>query len=355
MALALCRHKIEGAVREGVLPKEYLLCEDSRCRSRHVDRLCEGAVRGRDIECFSSIDEWINWLSWSTVLLDEKDYLVAAVHALDLAPRLAGTDYGTTRQRDLGQLWTDTIRGFLGEIAFVKWLERRFGVKAELDYRKGPLVAFLPSDIKSVNGRKPKLNISIKTTKLRGIWLDIPYKQIEHSDIFVLVRVGVTREHFLAFLKKISVIRDKILGKAIELGIISDGELRSIWDTIPEFSNVPAYIAGFFDKRKYGANIKKRDSVFLVEGVVRKVKSRKKKKIITKVIINKFVGYWHPKQEIYKNKVIELLRGQNKQVPDDAEIEFEGIGDFSSTLHFLVSSGALKRSKEEWQAVIEEI
>lgn len=345
MALEVCRYKVAEAVKKGVLPREYLLCEDSRCRYRHVERLCEGAVRGRDIEYFSGIDEWIDWLSWSTVLLDEKDYLVAAVHALDLAPRLAGTDYGTTRQRDLGQLWTDTIRGFLGEIAFVKWLELRFGVKAELDYRKGPLTEFLPSDIKSVDGRQPRLNISIKTTKLRGIWLDIPYKQIEHSDIFVLVRVGVTREHFLAFLKKISVIRDKILGKAIELGIISDGELKSIWDTIPEFTSVPAYIAGFFDKRIYSDEIKRQNRIFIVDGVMK----------TKRFIINKFVGYWHPKRELYKKIVIEMLRSQGKRIPNNVKLEFEGIGDFSSTLHFLVSSGALKRRKEEWQAVIKDI
>jgi len=353
--ILLCKRKVEIAIKNGLLPQEYLLYEDPRRGVRHVDMLCEGAVRGRDMESFSSIDEWINWLSWSTVLLDEKDYLTAAVHALDLAPRLAGTDYGTTRQRDLGQLWTDTIRGFLGEIAFVKWLEEKFGVKAELDYRKGPLTEFLPSDVKAISGRSPNLNISIKTTKLRGIWLDIPYKQIEHSDVFILVRVGVTREHFLAFLKKISVIKDKILGKAIKLGIITDEELKNIWDTIPEFSNVPAYIAGFFDKRKYGANIEKRDNIFLVEGIVKKVKSRKKKKIITKVVINKFVGYWHPKQEIYRNKVIELLRRQNKQVPNDAEIEFEGIGDFSRSLHFIVSSGALKRKREDWKDLVRQI
>ena len=343
--ILLCKRKVEIAIRNGLLPQEYLSYEDSRRGVKHVDMLCEGAVRGRDIESFSNIDEWISWLSWSTVLLDEKDYLTAAVHALDLAPRLAGTDYGTTRQRDLGQLWTDTIRGFLGEIAFVKWLEEKFGVKAELDYRKGPLTEFLPSDIKMISGRSPKLNISIKTTKLRGIWLDIPYKQIEHSDVFILVRVGVTREHFLAFLKKISVIKDKILGKAIELGIITDEELKSIWDTIPEFTNVPAYIVGFFDKRVYGDEVKMRDSIFLVDGIMK----------TKRFIINKFIGYWHPKQELYRSKVIELLRKQGRYIPDNVKIEFEGIGDFSRTLHFIVSSGALNRKREEWENLISQI
>ncbi|RLF66215.1 MAG: hypothetical protein DRN26_04340 [Thermoplasmata archaeon] len=233
----------------------------------------------------------------------------------------------------------------MGEIAFVKWLESIFGIKAEPDYRKGPLTEFLPSDIKSVNGKPPKLNISIKTTKLRGIWLDIPYKQIEHSDVFILVRTGVTRWHFLAFLKKISAIRDKILNKATKLGVITDNELKDIWDSIPDFTNVPAYIVGFFDKRVYGADIKKQDSIFLVDGEMK----------IKRFVVNKFVGYWNPRQDKYKNKVIALLREQGKRIPDKAEIKFEGIDRFSPSLHFLVSSGVLKRRKPEWETIINQI
>ena len=322
---------------KGELPKEYLSCEQA-------EMLCEGAVRGRDVEAFSSISEWIRWLNWSTVLLDEKDYLIATVHALNLAPRLAGTDYGTARQRDLGQLWTDAIRGFLGEIAFVKWLKERFGVDVQLDYRKGPLTEFLPSDIKYVEGRPPKLNISIKTTKLGGIWLDIPSRQIEHSDVFVLVRLGITREHFLAFLKSLNIIK-KILSRATELDVITDEEAKNIHNAVPEFTKIPAYIAGFFDKREYGDRIKMRNSIFLVDGEMKK----------KRFIINKFIGYWHPKQDAYKRLVIELLREQGRQISDSVKLEFEGIGDFSSTLHFIVSSGVLKRKREEWEQIINEI
>jgi hypothetical protein len=57
---------------------------------------------------------------------------------------------------------------------------------------------------------------------------DIPGKQIVHSDIFVFVRVGVTREHFVAFLKKISVIRDKLISEARARGLLSKEELNEI-------------------------------------------------------------------------------------------------------------------------------
>lgn len=303
--VSLCRRAVKKAVRRGALPDEYLLYDDPRRKVTHADLLCEGTVRGRDWESFSSVDEWIEWLGWSTVLLDERDYLTAAVHALDLAPRIPATDYGTTRQRDLGQLLTDAIRGFLGEIALAKWLGERFEVRVVLDYRKGPLPEFLPSDIRLVNGRPPRLNVSIKTTKLRGIWLDIPYSQIENSHVFVLVRVGVSREHFLAFLKEISAIKDKILSKARELGIISEDDLASIWDAIPEFTKIPACIAGFFDKREYEDAVKERTSILLADG------EEKKKRFV----VNKFVGYWHPEQDKYRERLIETLRSQGFAYP----------------------------------------
>jgi len=53
---------------------------------------------------------------------------------------------------------------------------------------------FLSSDIKSIqkdneSSRPPKKNISIKTTKLNGRWLDIPGAQLSHSDLFMSHRV----------------------------------------------------------------------------------------------------------------------------------------------------------------------
>ena len=326
-----------------MLPREFARHEDL------IDSICEGALKSRDVEAFLNIDEWICWLSWSAVLLNKDDYLTAAVHALDLAPRLARTDYGGTRQRDLGQLWTDTIRGFLGEIAFAKWLDLRFGTKVELDYRKGPLEEYLPSDVKAINGREPRLHISIKTTQLKGIWLDIPYKQIEHSDIFVLVRIGVTKDHFLAFLKEISAIGDKLLKEALKAGLISNEEAKALWDNAPSFADIPSYIVGFFDKREYGERIKDPKSIFTADG---RLGPRRK----TKFTINKFVGYWDPKEENeYKEVLFKVLEIQGRPVPQDVKLEFESIGHFSKTLHFIVSSGVLKRREEEWASLVREL
>ena len=45
----------------------------------------------------------------------------------------------------------------------------------------------------------PKYNIGVKTTKWKGIWLDIPGDQFNHSDIHVLVKIGGGRDHLFAF------------------------------------------------------------------------------------------------------------------------------------------------------------
>jgi hypothetical protein len=331
-----CVQYVSASVDSGKLPRAFKGFEEE---------VCEGAVRARDIEVFGDYSRWVEWLGWASVVLDENDYLKAAVYGLNLAPKLAGTDYGTARRRDLGQLWTDVIRGFLGEVAVAKWLKERFGITAELDYRLGPLEEFLPSDIKSVAGREPKLRVSIKTTKLSGLWLDVPGAQIEHSDVFILVRVGVTREHFVAFLKKISVIRDKLMKEAVERGLVKREEIEQIWDSIPEFTAIPAYIAGFLDKTEIQDKLRDRTAVIEADGDVKR----------KRVVINKFLGFWHPGKAIYEEKLKELLRERGKRVEDKMSIEFEGIEDFSKTLHFIASSGVLKKKKEDWEKLVERL
>jgi hypothetical protein len=119
---------------------------------------------------------------------------------------------------------------------------------AELDFRLDSLEEFLPLDIKGIDGRPPKLKVSIKSTKLESIRLDVPGEQIEHSDIFMLVRLDVTREHFLAFLKEISAIRDKLLEEVLKKRFVTEEGLREAWDAIPRFTPIPACIVGFLDK-----------------------------------------------------------------------------------------------------------
>jgi hypothetical protein len=331
-ALKMCRLAVASAVSAGRLPRAF---------SGFEEKLCEGAVRGLDVNQFKDLGEWLSWLSWASVVLDRDDYLRAAVHALHQAPKLSRTDYGTARQRDLGQLWTDTIRGLLGEIAFAKWLYERFGRVAELDFRLGPLKEFLPSDIRSIDGRPPKLKVSIKSTKLEGIWLDVPGKQIEHSDIFVLVRLGVTREHFLAFLKEISAIRDKLLEEALKKRLVTEEELREAWNAIPQFTPIPAYIVGFLDKAEIADCVRNELCIIEADGEVK----------AGRVVIRKYLGFRHPGKPEYDEALRRALKSVGRSV-ENKRIEFEGIGDFTKQLHFIANSGFLRRKGEEWESLI---
>lgn len=336
VSVSTCERYVSKAVEQSTILAIY---------AEYIRELCEGAIRGGDVERFSKPEEWLKWLEWSSVVLSHHDYLDVAVRTLRLVQNLRATDYGTARQRDLGQLWTDAIRGHLGEIAFAKWVSEKFGVTVETGLSKlGSLEEFLPSDVIKVNNGAPQLKISIKTTKLRGVWLDIPYKQIEHSDVFILVRVGVAREHFLAFLKAISVIRDKILATALQRGVISEKESEEIWSSLPDFKPIPAYIVGYFDKRLCMKYIQS-EGVVKVDGIIG----------TKNITVRKYIGYWHPEDDRVKELVLAKLEQKYGRKLSGYKIKFEGIGDFSKTKHFVVSSGYLKRTETDWRELLAQL
>ncbi len=196
--------------------KEHL----SELSDYEVAQLLDKAFKGGEINDTVTLLDWIERVRFGLIKLDETDYTNSLAYALKVAPILAGTDFGTTRQRDLGQLWTDTARGFLGEIAFAKFAKERFGIDLVMDYSLSEeLEIYLPSDVKAVilDGREIQVSksVSIKTTKFNGLWLDIPGSQITHSDYFVFVKTGIPREHFIGYLKNISFLKDKLFPKAV--------------------------------------------------------------------------------------------------------------------------------------------
>lgn len=307
----------------------------------HIDqdeatRLYEAAQKGGEISRFGSIDEWLERkVKFGGVTLDQEDYLVALTHALRLAPFLAGTDFGTTRQRDLGQLWTDVTKGFLGEIGVAKFIKRRFGYEVILDYSKGPLEDYLASDIKQIrlpngNTLDPRFNISIKTTKFSGVWLDIPGAQFEHSEVFVLVKLGITRSHFIAFLKSISFLRDKLLPTALASGVINDSEAERLWESLPTFNPIPCYVVGFLDKRN-------------VPSVVPKFKTESKATSV-KYVMQEYVGW--------------VKGGKPEQIDDalsNSQWEFESIRNFSPSPHFVANVGLLAYSEDDWKRLLRDL
>ncbi len=213
-------------------------------------KIVEKAIAGGECTKFT-LEQWLEerFLP-NCVHIDEEGYTQMCINALKILDRAAATDYGSSRQRDLGQHWADMTRGYLGEYAFKLFLTQKAGLDAQLGHEVGKLEEFLPTDIHLIRDdeepyRVPRLKVSIKTSKWNGIWLDIPGDQFNHSDIYVFVKVGTGRDHLFAFFKHISVFKDKVLKRGEEVGALTAAESSSLFDRLPTFQPIPAYICGF--------------------------------------------------------------------------------------------------------------
>ncbi|MEM2483029.1 MAG: hypothetical protein QW365_08055 [Candidatus Nezhaarchaeales archaeon] len=67
------------------------------------------------------------------------------------------------------------------------------------------------------------------------------------------------------------------------------------------------------------------------------------------------MGWWNPSNPVCKQRVADVLRKRVVSIPEDLnkfEVELEGIGTASETLHFFVSSGVLKCGEESWRSIL---
>lgn len=309
--------------------KELLHTEENEAR-----KILEKAYAGGEIN--NEIDEqtWYNLrFQPNVVFIDEAGYTEMCVDALKILGTTAATDYGSSRQRDLGQLWADMTRGYLGEYAVKIFLREKFGIEINLGHEIGDLEQYLPSDIESVNDAndnpyKPRINCSIKTSKWNGIWLDVPGDQFNKSDVHVFVKVGTGRDHLFAFFKHISVFKDKVLPKGKKVGAINDQEAEEIYNNLPSFSKIPAYICGFvrtdntYKDLPYGG-----------------------KKGRTNYNVTSWNGPINP-GDIERIKIAETVQGS---------VKFEGIGSFSHDKGFLFNTGNLNWEPGAWRIIAEKL
>ena len=262
------------------------------------------------------------------VCIGEKEYAQMCIDSLKILPDVAGTDFGSSRQRDMGQLWADMTRGYLGEMAFTLFLNKHWEIESELRHERGNLKDYLPTDLHGIRSpgdydfKIPKLKIGIKTTKWNGIWLDIPNDQFNHSDAHILVRVGTGRDHLLAFFKSLSVFKDKIIRKGTDEGFLNIQEGDELFDRLPNFKKIVAYICGFAVK---DCNYKE----LPYDG-----KSGR---------LNFNITSWNG-----PIKSGDLLRIKDERKAK-GKIKFEGIGSFAHDSGYLFNSGSLLWKKEDWE------
>src|SRR3990167_4309840 len=312
--------EFEGAV-ELVSKKLDITKEES-------EKIIEKAVIGGEVSEDGDFGPWCkDRFLPNCVLIDETGYSKMCVDALKILSRTAPTDYGSSRQRDLGQLWADMTRGYLGEYAFLLFLKERWGITAKLGHEIGRLQDYLPMDIHKIKEpnadyRAPSIKISVKTTKWNGIWLDIPGDQFNHSDVHVLVKVGAGRDHLFAFFKKLSVFKDKVLKRGEDLGCISKETSAEMFNRLPDFSPVPAYICGFVKKAADYASIS--------------YQGKKGNKHYT------IAGWCGP----IKSGDLEKIKQKEKS---SGNIKFSGIGEFAHENGYLFNAGNLLWTKSDWE------
>lgn len=302
--------------------------------TEEATKIIEKAVSGQEITPQTNLEKWFNrrFLP-NCVFIDEDGYTRMCIDALKILGTTAATDYGGSRQRDMGQLWADMTRGYLGELAFLLFLKKRWNIEAELGHEVGALEDFLPMDIHRIRREHgefhtPKLKISLKTTKWNGIWLDIPGDQFNHSDVHVLIKVGTGRDHLFAFFKKISVFKDKVLKRGIDIGCLTTEESNTLFDNLPSFKPIPAYICGFVLKEGSYSNIPYAGK-----------KGRK----------NYTITGWNGK--INPGDIETIKRRENIT----GSIKFEGIGNFAHDSGYLFNAGNLLWKNEDWERVINNI
>lgn len=299
-------------------------------------KIINAAIQGRETTNEpSAIEHWIEkQLIPNTLLIDKDGYTEMCIDALKTISTQVLTDFGTSRQRDFGQAWADTIRGYLGEYAVTKFLDREFSTKTRLAHQRGIAQTFYDSDISEVFSggvwRKPNLNVGIKTTKFNGLWLDVAKEQFAKSDIHIQVKIGGGSTHLFSFFKELSVFRDKILKVGLDGNYLTQKESDQIWQDIPKFKSIPAYVTGFairdlpykpLDYEGHLANIH--------------------------YTIHTFRGLL-PRD--YKKQISNI-----EKVPVGGKVKFESIEEFSKSDRYLFNTGSILRSKDDWVDIVKRI
>lgn len=123
------------------------------------EKILTKAISGSEItDSFNEKDWFEQRFKPNVVFIDETGYTKMCVDALKILGTTAATDYGSSRQRDLGQLWADMTRGYLGEYAFQS-------VKEPSGKYRTPNLS-----ISYFNGEKPASITGLETITSLCIW-----------------------------------------------------------------------------------------------------------------------------------------------------------------------------------------
>lgn len=120
------------------------------------------------------------------------------------------------------------------------------------------------------------------------------------------------------------VFKDKVLKRGVDVGALSEAQSQKIFDDLPTFKPIPAYICGFANRESSYKNLS--------------YTGKKGKKRLT---IKTWKGPINP-GDIEKIKQKEGIEGN---------VLFSGIGDFAHNKGYLFNTGNLLWSCNDWSIV----
>ncbi|NQT75262.1 MAG: helix-turn-helix domain-containing protein [Candidatus Omnitrophica bacterium] len=157
----------------------------------------------------ADLDTWKSYFDGTTVILDQDSYYKALRFSLKKfysgAPR---ANFATSTQREAGKYLSDHIMGYLGELAFQKFMADKFDVQLRLDDNVDGLVR--SQDIVAVSRRRgvenqPAFKISVKTSKMKNVWLIVGKNEVDlqdrRSDYYTFVRVDLPPDHIVRLIR----------------------------------------------------------------------------------------------------------------------------------------------------------
>src|SRR3989338_6484889 len=161
----------------------------------------------RNVVNSEDIDNWQSMRQARKVELTKDDFLKAVKFALKINYAAhTRADFGTSRQRPFMQAVENWTQGALAEIALQKFIENKFGVELQIEFRVFDGIVVGQDIVGVKRGRTinpPKSGVSVKSGKENGMVLIVPIKEVEsesrRSDYFVFVSVVFPIDVFARF------------------------------------------------------------------------------------------------------------------------------------------------------------
>jgi excisionase family DNA binding protein len=207
----------------------------------------------------NDLDVWKRYFDETTVILNREHYFKALQFALKKfysgAPR---ANFATSTQREAGKYLSDHITGYLGELAFQKFMADKYALQLRLDDNVDGLIR--SQDIASVSRRRgvenqPAFKVSVKASKLKNVWLIVGKNEIDlpdrRSDYYVFARVHLPPDHIVRLIRahpSVNQIQQIIPPEESAVrtqlcGFIEAGSLTGPVTTVGSQSISPSYVS----------------------------------------------------------------------------------------------------------------